>query len=317
MSWRLRVVFSLAIVIVLTVGIVAQEGDTYAEEYDLYQKAQQEKNVTQRTALIIEFIQKYKESQLNPNVSYLYSQYLDGLRQKGQWAQLAAASEKYLRYRPTDKAAAAAATEAYQKLGQPGKLVEFGTRVYNQSPNAGSAYLVAKAYKSMGDTANFEKWAQRTLKHAPNNAEMLVELVNSAWALQDLEKAAAYAEKALASLEKSEDPQLNQAKAFAYRALGENAYISGDFRTARMNFEKAAQLDPMVGFSHLRLGYCYWRANKVDQAILSFARAVAVKGSSAKEARRELYNLLRQRQGSTANATKIIQAAKQELGITD
>jgi len=296
---------------------VAQAEDTYAEEYDLYEKAQGEANLTQRAALLIEFVQKYKQSQLDPNVAYLYSQYLDGMRQKGQWAEVAADSEKFLRHRPADKAAVAAATEAYQQLGQPGKLVEFGTKVYNQNPSAASAYLVAKAYKSMGDTANFEKWAQRTLKHAPNNSEMLVELVNSAWAIQDMEKAAAQAKKALASLEKSDDPQLNQAKAFCYRALGENAYILADFRTAQTNFSKSVQLDPMVDFAHLRLGYCYWRANQTDQAILSFARAVALQGSSSKEARRELYNLLRQRQGSTANATKIIQAAKQELGIAN
>jgi tetratricopeptide (TPR) repeat protein len=266
---------------------------------------------------LIEFVQKYKESQLDPNIAYLYSQYLDGMRQKGQWAQVAAASEKFLTYRPSDKVAVAAATEAYQQLGQPGKLVEFGTKVYNQSPNAASAYLVAKAYKSMGDTANFEKWAQRTLKHAPNNAEMLVELVNSAWALQDMEKAAEYAKKALAALKNSEDPQLNPSKAFAYRAIGEQAYILGDFNTAQSNFEQAVRLDPMVDFGHLRLGYCYWRASQTDQAILSFARAVALQGSSSKEARREMYNLLRQRQGSTANATKIIEAAKQELGVAN
>ena len=75
MSWRLRVVFSLAMVIVLPAGSAAQTGDTYAEEYDLYEKAQQETNVAQRAALILEFVQKYKESQLDPNVSYLYSQY--------------------------------------------------------------------------------------------------------------------------------------------------------------------------------------------------------------------------------------------------
>lgn len=316
MSWILRVGIALVVAAALTAGTAAQEGDTYAAEYDLYQKAAQETNMTQRVALIMEFVQKYEKSQLDPNVGYLYSQYLDSLRQQGQWAKLATAGEQYLRYRPTDKAAAAAATEAYQKLGEPGKLVEFGTKVYNQAPNAGSAYLVAKAYKSMGDQANFEKWAQRTLKHAPDNAEMLIELVNSAWAMQDLAKAESYAKRALASMEKSNDPQLNPAKAFAYRAIGENAYIAGDFNTAQDNFEKAAELDPLVDFAHLRLGYCYWRANKTDQAIMSFARAVAADGSSSKEARRELYNLLRQRYGSTANATKFIDAAKQEMGIS-
>ena len=116
MSWRLRVVISLAILIGLPVWIVAQAEDTYAEEYDLYEKAQGEANLTQRAALLIEFVQKYKQSQLDPNVAYLYSQYLDGMRQKGQWAQVAAASEKFLRHRPADKAAVAAATEAYQQL---------------------------------------------------------------------------------------------------------------------------------------------------------------------------------------------------------
>jgi tetratricopeptide (TPR) repeat protein len=316
MSWRLRVMISLAAIPLLTVGIAAQETDTYAEEYDLYQKAQQETDVSKRVATILEFVQKYQSSQLDPNVAYLYSQYLDTFRQNGQWQQMATASEKYLRHRPTDKTITAAATEAYQKLGQPQKLVQFGTAAYNKAPSAGTAYLVAKAYQSMGDSANFQKWAERTLRHAPNNPEMLIEMVNAAWSRQDLAKAAEYGQRALKNLDKSDDPQLNQAKAFAHRAIGENAYINGDLKSAQRSFTKAVQLDPMVDFAHFRLGYCLWRAGKVDQAIQSFAKATALKGSSSQEARRELYTLVRQRYGSTSEATKIVNAARQELGIS-
>jgi tetratricopeptide (TPR) repeat protein len=313
-TWRLIVLFIS--LVCLASPLWAQQSDTYNEEYDLYQKARGETDQTAQVAVVMEFIQKYEKSELDEHVSYLYAQYLDRFRQAGQWERMGAEAEKFLRHRPTDKVIAGAATEAYQKMGQPGKMVQFGTRLYGQAPSASSAYLVAKAYQSMGDSANFEKWAERTLRHAPNNAEMLLELINSAWRAQDLQKAARYGERALKGLAGSgDDKATNQARAFCYRAIAENAYMTGEMSTAQTNFEKAAELDPMVDFAHHRLGYCYWRSGKVDQAIQSFARAVAADGSSSREARKELYNLLRQRYGNTSNAAKIIKAAEQELGI--
>ena len=315
-SKSLRVFTSL--IMVFSIGtILAQEGTTYQQEYDLYQKAQAETDGAKQRALCLEFVQTFSESQLDEHISYLYAQHLNTLRNQSQWQRLASAAEKYLSHRPGDKNSAAAATEAYQNLGQPQKLVQFGTRLYNQSPSASTAYLVAKAYQSMNDSANFKKWAERTIRHAPNNVEMAVELVNATWTAGDLPKAASYAEKALKGLENSpEDQQTNKVRGFLYRALGEDAYLLGDNSKALRHFKKSVQYDPMVDFGHFRLGYCYWRGGDVDSAILSFARAVALDGTSKREARKELYNLLRQRYQSTSKANSIIQAAKQELGIS-
>jgi tetratricopeptide (TPR) repeat protein len=295
--------------------VLAQQSDTYAEEYDFYMKVQQEQDPAKQQAMCLEFVRKYKKSQLDPNVSYLYAQQYQAYRDRGQWQQLANVASKFLQYRPSDQSAAAAATEAYQKLGQPEKLVQFGTRIYQQAPSAETAYLVAKAYKTLNDTANFQKWAERTLRHAPNNAEMLVELVSTSWTGGELAKAAGYAERALKSMA-SAGPDANQAKAFCYRAIGEQAYVNADARAAQAAFEKAVELDPKNDFGQLRLGYCYWRANRVDQAIQSFARSVALGGSSAREARQQLYDLLRRRYGNTSNAVKMIDAAKKELGVS-
>ncbi|UCF38313.1 MAG: hypothetical protein JSU96_05535 [Acidobacteriota bacterium] len=275
----LRVFVSISLMSLLTAFALAspsQDSSTYAAEYALFEKIQAAAGATQKS-LCLEFVKTYKESQLDPNVSYFYSQQLTPLREQGAWEQLATASEQYLSHRPSDQNMAAMATEAYQKLGQPEKLVQFGTRLYNQAPSAGTAYLVAKAYQSMRDTPNFEKWAERTLRHAPNNTEMLVEMVNASWAIQDLAKAAQYAERALKGLE-SAGPESNRARAFCHRAVGEDAYIAGDFSKAQDSYQKAVEMDPSVDFAHLRLGYCQWRSNRVDDAIRSFARAVALKG---------------------------------------
>jgi tetratricopeptide (TPR) repeat protein len=307
----------LLIVPMATALLVGQESATYAEEYELYQKAQAETNVSQQKDLALEFVRTYEKSQLDSHIAYIYSQYLNTFREKGQWQQLANAAEEFLRYRPADQTVAGAATEAYQKLGQPQKLIDFGTRLYNQSPNAATAYLVANAYQSMNDTANYQRWAERTLRHAPNNTEMLVALVNSSWAAQDLAKAAEYGERAIKALSNApSNEQNNKVRAFGYRAVGENAYVLGDMSTALKNFEQAVKLDPSVDFGHFRLGYCYWRSGKLEDAILSFAKAVALSGSSSREARQELYNLLRQRFGNTSNASRYIDDAKKELGIS-
>ena len=295
----------------------AQESGTYQQEYDLYQKAQSETDSSRQKTLCLEFVKTFKESQLDEHISYLYAQQYNVLRSQSRWKELATAAEGYLQFRPGDKNSAAAATEAYQKLGQPQKLVQFGTRLYKQAPSAATAYLVAKAYQSMNDSANFQKWAERTMQHAPNNAEMAVELVNAYWTAADLPKAASYARKALKGLESSpEDPQTNKVRGFLYRAMGEDLYIQGENTNALKQFKKAVQYDPLVDFAHLRLGYCYWRGGDTDSAILSFARAVALEGPSKREARKELYNLLRQRYQSTSKATGMIQAAKQELGVS-
>lgn len=311
--------FGIGATLLLLMGafslLQAQESDTYAEEYDFYQKAQQETDGAKQMALCLEFIQKYKKSQLDPNISYLYAQHFQSYRDRGRWQQLANAASKFLQYRPTDKNSAAAATEAYKQLGQPQKLVQFGTKLYNQSPNAGTAYLVASAYKELNDNANFLKWAGRAIKHDPNNAQMLVEVVNAYWTARDLPQAAAYAEKAIKKLEGS-GSEAHQALAFCYRAVGENAYLNGQGGAAQNAFEKATEYDPKVSFAHMRLGYCYWRSNRVDKAIQSFARAVALGGSGTKEARQQLYSLLKQRYGNTSKALSMINAAKKELGVT-
>ena len=295
---------------------LAQQSATYGEEYALYQQIEAETAPAKRKELVLQFVRQFQKSELDPHVSYIYAQYLGQYQQRGEWERLGSEAEVFLRSRPGDANVAAMATDAYQKLGQPDKLVRFGTQLYSQAPSGATAYLLAKAYQSMNDTANFKRWAERTVQHAPNNVEMLLELVNASWREGDLAASAGWAEKALAQLRNvPADPQTNLARAFAHRAVGQNAYQQNDFSTAQDHFRRSVELDPKTDFGHLQLGYCNWRLGRADDAIRCFARAVALNGNSAREARRELYNLLRARYGNTDNAARLIEDAKRELGV--
>jgi tetratricopeptide (TPR) repeat protein len=269
MTVRLIKTASLVLLIsLLFVQAIAQESDTYAEEYEMYTKIENESSAANQKALALEFVKKFKKSQLDPNVSYYYAQALQAYRKAGQWTNLANEASAYLNHRPTDKNMVALATEAYQKLNQPKKMVDLGTRLYRQAPSAGTAYLVAKAYQALGDNANFSKWAATTLRHDPNNAEMLVEGVRTSWSRNDFAGASSQAKKALSGLAKAKDQEaVKGAKAFCYRAIGENAWVNQDLSEAETNFEKSVELEPKNDFAYLRLGDIYWRDKSIDEAI--------------------------------------------------
>jgi tetratricopeptide (TPR) repeat protein len=309
-----------------TAGLLAmQDSPTYAAEYELFKKAEGETNAAQREALITEFIKTYPESVLDPNVSYLYAQAYKPLREAGQWQPLAQKAEAFLRYRSGDAAAIQAATEAYQKLGNPQKLVDFGSKLYQASPNGNTAYFVAKAYQSMGDEANFRKWGENTLKHDANNLQILVEMSNSYWKANDLTRAGDYGTKGLAAASKATKPQgqtdaqwtaqLNQVRGFCHRAVGEKSYIAKDMAAAQQHFEESLKFDVKNDFAHYRLGLIYWGAGKTDAAILALAKASVLNGSSSKDARTQLNQLYKSTYGNTTNLPGLIQKAREELKI--
>ena len=326
----MRGVFSLALVLVVSFHCVSgvlgsQDSETYAEEYELYQKIEAEADSAKKRELIFEFLETFEASVLDPNVSYMYAQYYNGPRQSGQWQQLADLAGRYLRQRPNDGTAIAAATEAYQNLGDTRKLVDFGSQLYDDSPNANTAYFVAKAYQSLNDQANFRRWGQRVVRHDPNNLQILVELSNSYWRANDFDNTVTYANQALQAAEKANKPdsqtadqwsaQLNQVRGFCYRALGEADYVKTDNAAARGNFEKSIEYDARNDFAQYRLGLIYWGAGRTNQAILALANAFVLNGPSSKEARDQLNQLYRSAHGSTNGLPAVIQGARKDMGL--
>lgn len=293
------------------------------EEYELFEKANQEKDSAAKQKLILEFVQKYKKSSLDPNIAFEYAKFYNDYRAKGAWQQEADAAEKFLTHRPSDQVSILAASEAYQKLGNPQKLVTFGAKLYNASPSAATAYMVAKAYQSLKDGANFLKWAETTLKHDSGNLEMLAELITMNLQMQDFAKASAYAQRALQSLTTAKKPdglsaedwalKSNQMRAYAYGAIGEAAYVNNDAANAVKNFEAAIKANKRYDWAHYRLGFIYWKAGRTDDACMSFAKAYVLNGGTAADANKQLVSLMQTTRGNTRGVQALIQQARETL----
>jgi tetratricopeptide (TPR) repeat protein len=237
---------------------------------------------------------------------------------------LAKLAETFIRHRPDDSAAVQAATEAYQNLGNSRKLVDFGAKLYADSPNANTAYFVAKAYQSLNDQANFRKWGQRTIQHDPNNLQVLVELSNSYWNANDFPNTDFYAKKALQAAARAQKPesqseqewsaQLNLALGFCYRAIGETAYVDKNTNKARKEFETSLRYDTHNDFVHYRLGLIHWGTRRTEEAIESLAKAVALNGPHVMKATYELERLYVSLYGNTKGLRTILHRARTEMG---
>lgn len=301
-----------------------QEPQYSAEEYAYYEKASQEQDPAKKQAIILEFLQKYpKSTGLDQNMTFEYDKVYKDLRDKGNWQALATAAEKYLTHRPSDTNSIKYATEAYQKLGNSQKLIDFGTRLYKQYPNANTAYFVAKAYQGVKDNVNFVKWAEQTVKYDPPNLELLVELIGQYWQIQSWAQAGAYAEKALKALDSAKKPDevaaaqwttyTNQVRALSLRALGERAFQNNDIAGCMKNLLESLKFDRKVDYTHYRLGFCYWRNNRVDEAMMSFARAYVLNGPTSPDARVQLTQMYQNKYKNTTGVSNVITQARTEM----
>jgi tetratricopeptide (TPR) repeat protein len=301
-----------------------QEVTATPEEYAYYEKASQEQDLAKKQAIILEFFQKYPKSQtLDNNMVYEYNKIYQSYYQAGNWQALATAAERYLSHRPSDVESIKFATLAYQKLGNSQKLIDFGTKLFRQSPNANTAYFVAKAYQANKDNVNFVKWAEQTVKFDPPNLELLVELIGQYWQIQDWTSAGAYSEKALKAVETARKPEgtdaaqwttyTNGVRALAFRALGERAYQQNNIPLCVKHLEASLKLERKVDYTHYRLAACYWRNNRVDEAMMSFARAYVLNGPTSKAAYTELTNLYQTKYRNTQGVANIVNQARAEM----
>lgn len=301
-----------------------QEVTATPEEYAYYEKASQEQDLAKKQAIILEFFQKYPKSKaLENNMVYEYNKIYQSYNQAGNWQALATAAERYLGHRPSDSESIKYATLAYQKLGNSQKLIDFGSKLYRQSPNANTAYFVAKAYQSNKDNVNFVKWAEQTVKFDPPNLELLVELIGQYWQIQDWTNAGSYAERALKAVDSAKKPDsvaaadwtkyTNSVRALAHRALGERAYNQNNIPLCMKHLEASLKLDKKSDYTHYRLAACYWRNNRVDEAMMSFARAYVLNGPTSKAAYTELTQLYQTKYKNTQGVANLVNQARTEM----
>jgi len=308
--------------LILTPNTVpAQEKQEYTEEeYKVYQDIQAEKDPAKKTDMIVKFFQEKPQSTLKKYILADFNQILNGLRNEKKWAQIISLGDKFLDVTTGDEFTTGMMAAAYEATGNSRGFVTFAEKIYASKPNADLAMEIAKSYQKLGNEAKYLQWREKVLASDPNNAEILIDMTQKYYASQNKAQALKYAKLCLAALPNAKRPAsiaeatwkntVNSGYAIAYAVIGSNAYESNNYAAAITNLENAVKYFKRNETAYYFLGLSYWQSNKTGPAMLNFAKAYIMKGSTAASAKKYLDQLC---SSSRTNINSVIQKAQADL----
>ncbi|MEJ2245193.1 MAG: hypothetical protein P8Y80_03750, partial [Acidobacteriota bacterium] len=294
--------------------------DYSEEEYSQYQSIEAETDSGKKTDMTIQFFADHPESSLKPYLVSSFQRLISDLCQKKQWDEAITIGSKFLSAVPDDSVTIGAMAYAYSASNNQKGFVAFGTKVYDASPNKELAYSIAEAYLRLGNETEFLKWGDRVLEYSPDNVIILAQLLNKTAGARQ----AKYAGMALKALPKAQKPEeisdqawketVNASYAMSYGALGAAAYEDFRYDAAVKHLSNAVKYDKRNETAYFFLGMSYWRINQMDPAMLNFARAHVLGGSTSSQAKKYLLQLWSNSYGgSVAGMENLIQKAREEL----
>jgi len=294
------------------------------EEFNAWTAIQNEKGVSKKADLIFNFLKEKPKSAYRPNVMAEYQKVIIDLKNAKQWNEIIAFGDKFLDVAPGDDFTEAALTQAYFETNNMRGFATYGEKAYAQKPSAGLALAIAQAYQKLGSDAKYNQWREKVLAQDPNNIEILIDMVQRYSASQNAAQALKYAKMCLNALPTAKKPEGTDAAAWknttdrgyavAYGVIGDNAYQNNRYVEAITNLTNAVKYYKRMDTAYFEMGMAYWRQNKLQPAMLNFAKAYVIKGATAAAAKSNLEKLwASSHRNSLVGLQSIIDKAQQDL----
>jgi len=304
------------------VAVWAQEPTE--EEYKALTDLQAEKDSAKKADMIFAFLKDKPKSSYRPNVVAEYQKIMDQLGDEKNWNRIIALGERFIDFAPNDDFTERYLSAAYIATNNNKGFVTFAEKAYASKPSAGLATEIAKAYQKLGNDAKYNQWREKILAEDPNNIEILIDMMKRYQASNNTAQALKYARSCLKALPTAKQPEGVDAKAWknqtdaayavAYGVIGANAYQNQKYGEAITNLTSATKYYKNMDQAYYTLGMCYWQQNKLEPAMLNFAKAYVIKGSVSAAAYKYLSQLASQgRRDPKAFIQRVIERAQLDL----
>ena len=294
------------------------------EEYQAYQAIAAENDSGKKMDMILAFVKKQPKSSLRKNVFAEYQTIIANLQKEKKWDESITLGRRFLDAVPDDDFTFRALAAAYSATNNTSGFAAFGEKAYATKPSAPLALAIAKAYLGLGNDAKFLQWGQKVVAEDPGNIEILDEMTRKYLSRQDMANAVKYSRMSLKALPTAKKPdnigeqdwknQTNMQYATAYYAIGTDAYQKQNYSGAISSLDNAVKYYKRNDYAYYFLGVSYWQSNKLQAAMLNFAKAYVLKGSTSAEAKKHLEELWKSsHRGSLAGVERVVQQAQQDL----
>jgi tetratricopeptide (TPR) repeat protein len=290
------------------------------EEYNAWESADKEPDLQKRGSMLIEFTQKYPKSKLMPHIEATYNKLLFECSNGEKYQELEILAEQWLKIHPRDFNTTAYLAKAAEKLGHDEKCVQCLQEIYQMQPSGSMAYNIAQTYKKMKHKSKYLEWTDTVFKYPDYEGDFKLryDLVKFHADEKNFAKAAECARAAIKATDLVKQPsletqeQLRAVRNACYHLMGMKLYEDGKFDEAIQSFQQALQADK-YGEGYYYIGLCQWKQDKIDDAMLSFARAELQGGEVAARAKEKLEQLYKALHNNTVvGIDKIYRKAKEQ-----
>lgn len=303
------------------------QGKYTDEEYKAYDEVSKEADPAKKTALVVQFFKTFPQSTLRENAINAYQQTMAQLQSAGKWAELGTLGEQVAAVAPNDEYINQMLASAYQQTKNDKRFVVYAEKVFEKKPTPALAYYLAKAYLNTNSDQKFIQWGEKTVSLTPDNHEILFNLTTKYAALNNYAQASKTAKQSIKVLQGITKAPQGSTEAdwqkysstiygVSYSIVGNVAYQAQDYATAVTNLESALKYNAKDDLAYYNLAMSYWRQNKIDVAMLNFAKAHVLRGRMSANAKTYLDTLYKPGHGgSLAGEDRILAKAQADLGI--
>ncbi len=297
-----------------------QEPEYSEDEYNAYDTAAKEPDLQKRGSMLIAFIQKYPKSKLMSYVDSAYKSLLFESSNNKKYEDLELLAEQWLKIHPNNFDTIARIAEAAEKLGHDEKCVQCLLELYQMQPTGSMAYNIAQTYKKMKNRAKYIEWTEAVFKYTEFEADFMLrlDLVQLYMNSKDLSKASEYARATLKSADSVKEPsadtqkQLRKVRHACYDIVGRNLIEQDKFAEAINAFQQALKMEK-YGEGYYYIALCLRKQDKIDDAMLWYAKAEQQGGETASKAKENLEQVYKAlHNGNLTGIDKIYRRAKEQ-----
>lgn len=291
------------------------------EEYNAYEAATKEADHLKRGEMLFAFVEKYPESKLMPYIKAEYNKLLHECSEAKKYDQLESLAERWLKLNPGDMNTLLYVAAATQNLGKLERCVECLEEIYLQNPGPGLAREIFENYTKINNLAKQIEWAEKMFKMPEFDADfgLRYDFVKRYTESGNIPKAAEYAQLTLKSAAQVKDPDaktqetLRKVYQACHHVIGMDLMEKDKFEEAIKAFRQALKSE-RYDVGYFSIGQCLENQQKVEEAMVEYAKAELQGGevaSKAKERLELLYKALHN--DTTIGIDKKYKQAKEEL----
>ncbi len=282
-------------------GSAAEEQESspeYIEQYEAWEKAKDEADLHKSAAMLIQFLEKYPNSELLKHAENSYVSLLIKCSEEKKYQDLETLAEQWLKLHPKDLQSLAYIASAARELGHTEKWIENLVGIFKLQPTGGLANEIAQAYNKSGNKAKYIEWTDAALKTPEFETDFKTRLSLVQFYLEEKNpaKAIEYAQAALKAADLVKDPaaetkqQILTVRRACHDTIGKILIEQEKFNEAIKAFQQALSLGKN-GESCYFIAYCLRMQKNVDDAMLWYARAEQNGGEYAPKAKENLEQL--------------------------